>query len=190
MTRRREYAIAIMGFALTALSMCGLSAAAQAQTVKRDPAQLSELFAKFFNAKQALVFSTSKQTCTADPCVVTITLDTTTYNDKVYCIASLPETLEFAAPSGKSKGILWKLSTGSLAGRVVEFHETAGILLVNPGNNAQFKPNNKRTSATEFEAKNMHSKKDTATYVPVILFLTADGIPELCAAGDPKIVNP
>lgn len=191
MMRGLAPAVATSAFLFSALSLWGATVAAQPQTARLEPDLVSRLFADYVTAKQALFFSASTQICTGNPCDVTIALTTTKFNDKDYCIASLPETLQFPAAAGGNppKGIRWTLGTNVLLGRTVEFHEDAGILKVDDGK-AQFVPDNKRTSPTVFEGTNKHAKKATASYVPVILFRTIDGIPELCAAGDPKIVNP
>ena len=62
-----------------------------------------------------------------------------------------------------------------------------GILMVEK--HPQFDPKKPRLSKQQFQAKNKHKATGSATYVPIVLFRTKDGIPELCAAGDPKIEN-
>ena len=117
-------------------------------------------------------------------------LKTTNVDDKDYCIATVPDSLDFTntGPGNQPKTIIWTLSTGNLLGRTVEFHDDFGILKVDDGKK-QFVADPHRTSPTVFEATNKHKLKGTSTYVPVIIFRTVEGIPELCAAGDPKIVN-
>ena len=174
------------------LAVCASGAAAQQKPNPRgdiSPARLNELFTTYRQTYEKLFFTGKSQPCDSS-CAVLITLTTTKVDGKDYCIATVPDSLEFAntASGNAPKTITWSLSTGNLAGRIVEFHADYGILKVDDGK-TQFVPDPHRTGPTVFEGTNKHKLKGTATYVPVILFRTVEGIPELCAAGDPKIVN-
>lgn len=190
MIQRTRLVTAVMLSAL--LTVCASGAAAQQKPNPRaniSPERLKELFTVYRKAYETLFFTGTSQPCSSS-CSVLITLTTTNVDGKDYCIATLPDSLVFdnTASGNAPKTITWTLSTGSLAGRIVEFHADYGILKVDDGK-AQFVPDPHRTSPTVFEGTNKHKLKGTATYVPVIIFRTAEGIPELCAAGDPKIVN-
>ena len=194
----------IMTFAL--LAVCGSSALAQQKPAPRTTSVLNkkdinaELLKQLLAARQevfqALFFKSSFQTC-ADMCNVmislrSVTLKTLEGEDKEYCIATVPDTLMFGGTllgNNPPKTITWTLNTGNLGGRTVEFHEKSGILKVDDAK-GQIDPDKQRTSPTVFEAKNKHKQMGSASYVPVILFRTkTDSVPELCAVGDPKIVN-
>lgn len=164
-------------------------AAIGARNADISPARLKELFTAYREAYQTLFFTGTSQPC-GSSCSVLITLKTTNVDDKDYCIATVPDSLDFTntGPGNQPKTITWTLSTGNLLGRTVEFHDDFGILKVDDGKK-QFVADPHRTSPTVFEATNKHKLKGTSTYVPVIIFRTVEGIPELCAAGDPKIVN-
>ena len=193
----------IMTFAL--LAVCGSSALAQQKPAPRtasafnnkdiSPAALRQLFTTYREVYQTLFFTGSTQPCVDPECEVTIWLQSVTIKtregvEKEYCIAAMPESLLFrgTATGNQPKTIRWTLSTGNLGGRIVEFHNDNGILKVDDGK-SQFVPDPHRTSPTVFEATNKHKQKGSATYLPVIIFRTTNGEPELCAAGDPKIVN-
>jgi hypothetical protein len=79
------------------------------------------------------------------------------------------------------------LDNTGLGGALAEFHDSNGILPIANGKK-QLEPGNHRTSPTVYEAKNKHKQADVMTYVP-ITYWTVNGLPELCAAADPKIVN-
>lgn len=164
-------------------------AAIGARTSDISPERLKELFIAYQQAYEKLFFTGKAQECSSS-CTVLITLKATTVDGKDYCIATVPDSLEFGGTSSgnQPKTITWTLSTGNLLGRTVEFHDDYGILKVDDGKK-QIVPDPHRTSPTVFEGTNKHKLKGTSTYVPVIIFRTVDGIPELCAAGDPKIVN-
>ena len=153
-------------------------------------AQVRENFPAYLKASRAIFFTGTTQTCTnLSDCPVTITLTTVDVGDKVYCIARVPETIKFGNthPNNSEKTITWTLNETTLRGRDVEFHEQEGILMVDGHN--QFNPKKPRLSKQQFQAKNKHKVTGSATYVPIIIFRTQDNIPELCAAGDPKIEN-
>ncbi|HMC17206.1 MAG TPA: hypothetical protein VKI18_16340 [Albitalea sp.] len=142
--------------------------------------------AKFFEAYRLVLF-TDEYPCGEADCNVKITVSLKKIDDKDYCFATLPKSLEFinTKPENKEKIITWTLDTGGLP---VEFHKESGILEVDDGGK-QFDADKARTNSVTFKAKNKHNDKGSeATYVPVILRMTG-GLPELCATGDPKIVN-
>ncbi len=171
------------GSLATGPDAAGRSAGAAARDDGRDVLLLPKLFEAY-----RLLLSTGVQRCGVD-CKVTIELFTTVIKNVTYCFARLPESLEFTAGGGE-KTITWTLHPDPLDPQKVEFHETSGILLVGEKPKGQVSPNAKRTSALEFTAKNKpDGNKGTTTYVPIILRLDADGVPELCGTGDPKIVN-
>lgn len=147
--------------------------------------ELAELLPQFLKI-YAKVFYSAPIPCGGN-CTVPITLTWTTVGTKDYCIATAPEELSFAP--GASGTITWKLDHTVLNGRNVEFHKDHGILFV-ADNDKQIK-DLKRTNTDVFEAKNQHTKKSKATYLPVVIWWTAgaDPQPELCAAGDPIINN-
>jgi hypothetical protein len=139
-------------------------------------------------ANYRLLLYSAPQPCTTDPCPVKITLTFVPVNGQDVCIAKIPESLEFGSTMGgnPTKTINWTIDPG---GKLIEFHTKSGILLVDDPKQ-QIKPDNTRTNAVTFSAKNKHNEKGTATYVPVILYRTApDQPPHLCGTGDPQIVN-
>lgn len=153
-------------------------------------ATVRENFPAYLKASRAIFFTRTTQDCTnLSDCPVTITLTTVDVGDKVYCIATLPEKIRFGNThaNNSEKTITWTLSETMLKGRDVEFHEQEGILMVEA--HSQFNPKKPRMSKQQFQAKNKHKVMGSATYVPIIIFRTQDNIPELCAAGDPKIEN-
>lgn len=164
-------------------------AAATESAADISPTQLKDLFATYREIYRTLFFTGTKQDCSTT-CSVQITLKTTNVDGKDFCIATMPEELTFAStgPGNSPKVITWTLSTSTLLGRTVEFHNDHGILKVDDGKQ-QIVPDPHRTSPMVFEGTNKHKLKGSFTYVPVVLFRTAQGVPELCAAGDPKIVN-
>lgn len=152
---------------------------------KAADGQIRQL-AKLFEAYGVVLFS-GPLDCPGD-CPVTITMATATVSGHTYCVAQLPESLKFSgtAPGNPPKTITWTLNTSTLGGNSLSFHDPNGILvLTNPSGQIA---GAKWKSATSFEAKNVHKVKITATYVPIILW-DVGGAQELCAAGDPKIVN-
>jgi hypothetical protein len=148
------------------------------------------LLPKLFEGYRAVLLS-GLQNCGSTDCDVEIDLRTEPFGGKDYCLATLPASLIFsgAAPGNQPKTITWRLKVATLGGFPVEFHEDSGILKVDDGH-GQFDPDPKRTTSTVFKGKNKHKKKDSeASYVPVILWRKAGGLPELCGTADPRIVN-
>ena len=149
-------------------------------------------FASIFTAYRSILL-TGRKTCAAD-CEVTINLEmiSVTLADgtmKDFCVATLPETLEFpGTPGSTDKTITWKLNVSVVGGMPVEFHQQHGILLIDDAN-SQLTPDNQRTDKITFKAKNKHKVKNSqATYVPVIIRFV-NGLPEVCGTADPKIIN-
>lgn len=189
----RGWVVAIAAVAAVGLQGCGSlatspdAAGRSAGTAARDDRSDVRLLPKLFEAYR-LLLSTGVQPC-GDDCKVRVELFTTVIDKVTYCFAKLPVSLDFTAGGGE-KTITWTLYPGDLDPQKVEFHETSGILLVGEKPKGQVTPYAKRTSALEFKAKNKpNGNKGTTTYVPIILWLDANGVPELCGTGDPKIVN-
>lgn len=149
-------------------------------------------FASIFTAYRSILL-TGRKTCVAD-CDVTINLEMVSValadgTMKDFCVATLPETLEFpGTPGSTDKTITWKLNVSVVGGMPVEFHQQHGILLIDDAN-SQLTPDNQRTDKITFKAKNKHKVKNSqATYVPVIIRFV-NGLPEVCGTADPKIIN-
>jgi hypothetical protein len=164
-----------------------VSEAARAELTARQKSAFAAIFAGYRS-----ILLTGRKTCTTD-CDVTINLEmvTVTLADgtaKDFCVATLPETLEFPGTPGGVKTITWKLSTSVVGGMPVEFHEKHGILTIDDAS-SQLNPDNQRTDKITFKAKNKHSVRNSqATYVPVIIRFV-NGLPEVCGTADPKIIN-
>jgi hypothetical protein len=151
-----------------------------------------DAFASIFAAYRSILL-TGNQTCPPDCDVliklqmVPVQLENGTTKD--FCVATLPETLEFpGTPGSTEKTITWKLNTAVVGGMPVEFHEKHGILEIDDAK-SQLDPDNQRTNKITFTAKNKHKVKNAeATYVPVIIRFV-NGLPEVCGTADPKIIN-
>ena len=150
-----------------------------------------EAFAGIFAAYRSVLL-TGRKTCVAD-CDVIINLEMVPVtladgSTKDFCVATLPETLEFPNTPGNDKTITWKLSTAVVGGMPVEFHQQHGILTIDDASN-QLNPDSQRTDKITFKAKNKHKVRNSqATYVPVIVRFV-NGLPEVCGTADPRILN-
>jgi hypothetical protein len=156
------------------------------------PQRQKDAFAAIFAAYRSFLL-TSKQSCIAD-CDVVIKLEMVpvTLADgttKDFCVATLPETLEFpGTPGSTEKTITWKLNLSVVGGAPVEFHEKHGIITIDDASN-QLNPDAQRTDKITFKAKNKHKVRNSqATYVPVIIRFV-NGLPEVCGTADPRILN-
>jgi hypothetical protein len=147
---------------------------------------------KILQAFRGLVLS-APQPCTSDPCMVTVSINYVSTGGQTLCYATFPVSLTFVNTTSANpiKTIIWTIDPGTInpVGSSVEFHKTRGILVVDRGQ-GQIVPDDERTDAHTYSAINKHRKKDTATYVPVILYRTNPALaPSLCATADPQIVN-
>lgn len=163
------------------------SDAARAELAARQKSAFAAVFAAYRS-----ILLTGRKTCTTD-CDVMINLEMVpvTLADgttKDFCVATLPETLDFPGAPGNVKTITWKLNTAIVGGMPVEFHEKHGILTIDDAS-SQLNPDNQRTDKITFKAKNKHSVKNSqATYVPLIIRFV-NGLPEVCGTADPRIIN-
>ena len=165
------------------------------KVARSDVAELTvrqkDAFASIFTAYRSILL-TGRKTCAAD-CDVTINLEMVSVmladgTTKDFCVATLPETLEFPGTPGNIKTITWKLSASVVGGMPVEFHQNHGILTIDDAS-SQLNPDNQRTDKITFKAKNKHSVRNSqATYVPVIIRFV-NGLPEVCGTADPRIIN-
>jgi hypothetical protein len=164
-----------------------VSDAARAELTARQKSAFAAVFAGYRS-----ILLTGRKTCVAD-CDVIINLEMVpvTLADgttKDFCVATLPETLEFPNTPGNDKTITWKLSTAVVGGMPVEFHQQHGILTIDDAS-SQLVPDNQRTDKITFKAKNKHKVRNSqATYVPVIIRFV-NGLPEVCGTADPRIIN-
>ena len=189
---------ALCVFLLLGLTACESTPMKAAAVREVDSLELTArqraAFAAIFTAYRGVLFK-GKQICSSDPCGITITLQMVTVpledgTNKDFCVATLPESIEFpnTVNTNPDKTITWKLSTSTVGGMPVEFHEDYGILIVD-GDKNEFKPNNKRTDKITFKATNRHKvKAASATYVPLIIRYD-NGLPEVCGTADPKMIN-
>jgi hypothetical protein len=156
--------------------------AAIAKDARLSPTEL----AKIVEAYGLLIYSAPVPCHDAD-CSAQINFTFVTVGDQSICIAQVPESLVFD-PGNTPRRITWTLNpAGAPPGAVVQFPMKHGILVVYDAN-GQIKPDAMQTNPLTYGATNKH-KKETATYVPVILYTPAGAAPGVCATGDPKIVN-
>jgi len=116
----------------------------------------------------------------------------TVINGTTYCVARLPDPITFDGDDGKGHvTITWTIDQPTLStamgAMTLEFHDNNGIVIVDDGD-TQFKPANKRDNTLQFHATNNMKKSTQGSYVPIVIGRIG-GAPQLCATGDPKIVN-
>jgi hypothetical protein len=188
--RARTVAVLTMALSLAAFNTPQPAHAAEPSKGAPAIAQIdTAVVAKLFEAFGVVALSGTQDCTNMDPCTVTITMFRITYSGKDYCAAQLLQELDYhsTASGNTDKTIIFKLDNSGLGGAAAEFHDGNGILPIANLKN-QLNPDNRRTSKTEYHAKNKHKQTDTMTYVPIV-YWTVNGLPELCAAADPKIVN-
>ena len=127
-------------------------------------------------------------------CYVTIEVTPYTSNGFEYCLARLPERIEFN-DSDKKKLIVFELKPTVQGSGPYRFDDQVGIRLFTNAGGAVVKGkfgngDNGSDTPSQFHVKNSHGVRGEALYLPVILQVNSNDEPlSVCAAADPKIVN-
>lgn len=126
-----------------------------------------------------------------------VTVDVTPYtgsNGTEYCVAKLPESIEFSDRNVR-KVIVFELNPATVGNVRYEFHEDAGILLFTNALGDVTKGGHGNGTGlfnkAQYHVRNLHTQKADAFYLPVILKYDGSSSQpvSVCAAVDPKIVN-
>ena len=162
--------------------------AASTSASSKASGEMAELRQQFLMIYAKVLYS-DPISC-VDDCTVPIKLTWTTMVTRPIALQQLPKkSLSNTISSGKKQQITCMPDhTPDLNGRKIEFDETHGIFFVPNGKTPIDDP--KQKSQDKFEVTNVHSKITKVTYLPLVLWWTADDPqPEMCAAGDPIINN-
>ncbi|MCK9686048.1 hypothetical protein [Scleromatobacter humisilvae] len=146
---------------------------------------------KFIDTYEALIYKRGDpDPCDAKKhtCTINIDLITATASDgKDYCVAAIPPLVTIDDKTHKDKwDIQWNLVPNGFT-RPVHFHADHGILVLGSTSASQLKE--PKAGAHDFHLKHWNLSASTTFYVPIIIVGDETVDPEVCATGDPKIVN-